>query len=281
MDDACEKLATTFSRRRFVQLGVAGAAVVAGVTVGDSGPGLARADDATPSAEEHESAHWTYEGEEGPEHWGELDPDYASCSGGTQQSPIDVSKTNGADIANIEFSYQPVSPLHLINNGHTLQVNIPEGSSITLDGVTYPLKQFHFHAPSEHTVDGRAEAMELHLVHMTDDGTTAVVGVLLAEGEGNPALTAVFEAMPAMAGSEQEVTGSVDLAALLPEQRTTYRYMGSLTTPPCSEGVDWLLMTEASSVAPAQVEAFRTVFGADARPVQPLNGRTVTEDTSA
>jgi len=123
--------------------------------------------------------------------------------------------------------------------------------------------------------------MELHLVHIADDGTIAVVGMLLAEAEGNPALTAVFEAMPAMARAEQEVTGSVHLAALLPEQRTTYLYMGSLTTPPCSEGVHWLLMTEASSVSPPQVEAFRTVFGADARPVQPLNDQTVTEDTSA
>ena len=280
MCDARRGSAPTLNRRRLVRLGGAGAAVVAGFSIGSAGRGLARADDATPGAAEPD-AHWTYEGEEGPEHWGELDPDYASCSGGTQQSPIDVSEATGADIANIEFSYQPVSPLHIINNGHTLQVNIPEGSSITLDGATYPLKQFHFHAPSEHTVDGRAEAMELHLVHITDDGTIAVVGVLLAEGEGNQALAAVFEAMPAMAGSEQEVTGSVDLAALLPEQRTTYRYMGSLTTPPCSEGVHWLLMTEASSVGPPQVEAFRTVFGADARPVRPLNDRTVTEDTSA
>ena len=276
MDDERGFEAETIGRRRFVKIGAAAAAVVAGFSLG----GPVRADDATPGAAQPD-AHWTYEGEEGPEHWGELDSDYASCSGGTRQSPIDVSGAAGADVANIEFLYQPVSPLHLINNGHTLQVNIPAGSSITLDGETYPLKQFHFHAPSEHTIDGRAEAMELHLVHVTDAGTIAVVGVLLTEGEGNPALTPVFEAMPAMAGPEQEVTGSVDPNALLPEQRTTYRYSGSLTTPRCSEGVHWLLMTEPMTVSAAQTEAFRTVFGENARPVQPLNDRAITEDTSA
>jgi carbonic anhydrase len=186
-----------------------------------------------------------------------------------------------SDLANIEFDYQIVSPLQIVNNGHTQQVVIPEGSGITLEGTRYPLKQFHFHAPSEHTIDGVADAMELHLVHITDAGEIAVVGVLLAEGDENSALKSVFEAMPAMAGPQQEVKGSVDLNALLPAQLTTFRYMGSLTTPPCSEGVHWLLMTERSSVSTAQVEAFRKIFGPDARPVQPLNDRDVQEDASA
>lgn len=239
----------------------------------------ARADEATPEA--GHLPHWTYEGEEGPEHWGELDPAYATCSGGTHQSPIDVTGATEADLTNIEFDYHVVSPIHILNNGHTTQVVIPEGNSITLDGNTYPLKQFHFHAPSEHTIDGVAEAMELHLVHITDDGAIAVVGVMLTESEENAALKSVFEAMPAMAGPEQEVTGSVDLNALLPAQRTSYRYSGSLTTPPCSEGVQWLLLTERQTVSTAQVEAFRKVFIMDARPVQPLNDRELSEDTTA
>lgn len=279
MCEACEAVRRTLSRRRLISAASAGAGAVLVTTTGLGLRGALADDHAAPEAEH--AVRWTYEGEEGPEYWGELDPAYATCSGGTEQSPIDVSGPAEADIANIEFDYQVVSPLHIVNNGHTEQVVIPDGSGIRLDGKQYPLKQFHFHAPSEHTVDGVAEAMELHLVHITEAGEIAVVGVLLAEGEENAALKSVFEAMPAMAGPQQEVTGSVDLNALLPAQLTTYRYMGSLTTPPCSEGVNWLLMTDRSSVSTAQVEAFRKVFGQDARPVQPLNDRTVQEDTTA
>lgn len=279
MCEACEAVRRTLSRRRLISAASAGAGAVLVTTTGLGLRGALADDHAAPEAEH--AVRWTYEGEEGPEYWGELDPAYATCSGGTQQSPIDVSGQAEADIANIDFDYQVVSPLHIVNNGHTEQVVIPDGSGIRLDGKQYPLKQFHFHAPSEHTVDGVAEAMELHLVHITEAGEIAVVGVLLAEGEENAALKSVFEAMPAMAGPQQEVTGSVDLNALLPAQLTTYRYMGSLTTPPCSEGVNWLLMTDRSSVSTAQVEAFRKVFGQDARPVQPLNDRTVQEDTTA
>jgi carbonic anhydrase len=149
-----------------------------------------------------------------------------------------------------------------------------------LDDTTYELKQFHFHTPSEHKVDGQGQAMELHLVHMSAEGAIVVIGVLLAEGAENAGLKAVFEAMPVMAGPEQEVTGSVDPNALLPAVRTTYRYMGSLTTPPCTEGVHWVLMTQPAEVSSAQVAAFRTIFALDARPVQPLNGRAVEEDTT-
>jgi carbonic anhydrase len=241
--------------------------------------GSAGAEEATPASSH--TPHWTYEGEEGPEHWGELSSEYATCSGGTKQSPIDVTGTIEGDLANIAFDYHVVSPLHIINNGHTAQIAIPSGSSMTLDGMTYPLKQFHFHSPSEHTVDGVADAMEMHLVHITDDGAIAVVGVLLTESEENAALKGVLEAIPVTAGPEQEVTGSADLNALLPAQRTSYRYSGSLTTPPCSEGVQWLLMTERQTVSTAQVEAFRKVFIMDARPVQPLNDRQINEDTTA
>jgi carbonic anhydrase len=265
----------TFDRRGIVKQGIAGsAALLLGLR-----SWKARAGDATPGATD-EQPHWTYEGEEGPEHWGELDADYASCSTGEEQSPIDISEADGADLTDIAFSYQTVSPIRLVNNGHTLQVNIPEGSSIAFDGATYPLKQFHFHTPSEHTIDGRAEPMELHLVHITDGGEIAVVGVMLAEGEENVALQPVFAAMPATAGPEVEVDGSIDLAALLPTVQTTYRYSGSLTTPPCTEGVHWLVMTEPMTVSTTQIETFRAVFEMNARPVQPLDERTVNEDTT-
>jgi carbonic anhydrase len=275
--------ARSMSRRRLVRLAVVGAGgaalSIAGLDLG--GGVVARRHAGTPEAGLDHEVHWSYEGEEGPEHWGELDSEFATCSGGTAQSPIDIAQPTDADLTDLEFAYQTISPLHVINNGHTGQVNVPAGSSVTLDGVSYQLAQFHFHAPSEHSIAGQRPAMELHLVHMADDGTLAVVGLLLTEGEENDALMPFFQALPAMAGPEQEVTGRIDLAAVLPAMQTTYRYSGSLTTPPCSEGVHWLVFTEVGQVSAAQVEVFGKVFGANARPVQPLNDRTVEADTSA
>jgi carbonic anhydrase len=274
MCNGCLERSRTISRRGLVRLaglGAGGAALTAaGLRLGGG-----------VLADESDAVHWTYEGEEGPDYWSELDPeDYASCSGGTEQSPIDVTGAEGEDLDNLEFAYQPVSPLHIINNGHTVQVFVPAGNTMVVDGTTYELQQFHFHSPSEHTIDGQGQAMELHMVHMAEDESLAVVGLLLQEGEEHAALMPVFEAMPAMEGPEQEVTGTVDLEALLPETRTTYRYLGSLTPPPCTEGVLWLLFTEPTAVSTAQIEAFRKVFGDDARPVQPLNDRTIGEDTT-
>lgn len=274
MCETCNQDSRTIDRRgllRMAALSAGGAAMtIAGLRLG----GAALADDAN-------EVHWGYEGEEGPEHWTELDPTQnASCSGGTAQSPIDLTGTVGEDLADLEFNYQPISPLRILNNGHTVQVVAPAGNTVEIDGKSYELQQFHFHIPSEHTVDGQAQAMELHLVHKASDDTVAVVGLLLKEGTENAALKSVFEAMPAMAGPEHEVSGTVDLNAVLPELRTTYRYMGSLTTPPCTEGIAWTLFTEPVEVSPEQIEAFHKIFVEDARPVQPLNDRTVEADTT-
>lgn len=275
MCDECEHLKKSLNRRRAIQFAgvTAGIAALSAVRLN-----LGRAEEATPTASP--PVHWTYEGEEGPEHWGELDPAYASCSGGTQQSPIDISVESDTDLPNIEFSYQEQSPLHIINNGHTIQVNAAAGSSITLEGTSFELKQFHFHTPSEHKIDGVGQAMEMHMVHMSAEGEIAVIGVLLKEGAENTGLKSVFEAMPVMAGPVQEVSGGVDPNALLPGIRTTYRYMGSLTTPPCTEGVHWLLMTEPAELSSVQIEAYRQIFEHDARPVQPLNDRMPEADTT-
>jgi carbonic anhydrase len=282
MCDVCTRYARSLSRRGLVRLagiGAGGAALsIAGLSL--RGGALAR-HDGTPEAGEAHAVHWSYEGEVGPERWGALDPEYATCSGGTAQSPIDIAQPTDADLTNLEFAYQTISPLHVINNGHTGQVNVPAGNSVTLDGVSYELEQFHVHTPSEHAIDSQTQAMELHLVHSAEDGTLAVVGLLLAEGEENAALLPFFQSLPAMAGPEQEVTGSIDLATVLPAVQTTYRYSGSLTTPPCSEGVHWLVFTEVGEVSAAQVEVFGKVFGANARPVQPLNDRELEEDTTA
>ena len=226
------------------------------------------------------AAHWTYEGEDGPDHWGELNADYETCASGRSQSPIDVVNPDPADLANVTFQYQQ-EPLEIINNGHTVQVNYPAGSSITVDGTNYELIQFHFHSPSEHHVSGVPTAAELHLVHRDADGALAVVGVLLTEGAPSPALAPIFDNLPAQAGPAETVPRvQVDATGMLPQDRTTYRYPGSLTTPPCTEGVTWLLMTDPLEVSADQLAAYTQIYEGNNRPVQPLNDREVVEDTT-
>jgi carbonic anhydrase len=241
-------------------------ALVLGLVIGAITP-------VTPAAAS-DTVHWGYEGAEGPEHWGQLSPEFALCSTGKEQTPVDVPSTAVVNPANIVFNYQPTA-LNIFNNGHTIQVNYDQGSSIEVGGKTYHLRQFHFHTPSEHAVDSQHTDLEMHLVHQSDEGQLAVVGVMLKRGSENPAYTPVFDHLPAQAG-EPTAIGSLTVNAndLLPQERTYYRYNGSLTTPPCSEGVQWLLMNTPVELAEAQVTAFQQIFPHDARPVQPLNGRT-------
>ena len=221
--------------------------------------------------------HWGYEGEHGPEHWGSLDPGFAVCSNGREQSPIDLTGAEPGALSEIVFEYAP-SPISILNNGHTIQVDYQVGSGLVLDGARYGLVQFHFHHRSEHTVDGADFPLEMHLVHADADGALAVVGVLVEEGGANEALAPVFRQMPGEAGPAAMVEGTVDAAALLPGRRTTWRYAGSLTTPPCSEGVSWLVMTEPVTASRGQIEAFKALFPVNNRPVQPLNGRRLVTD---
>jgi carbonic anhydrase len=221
-----------------------------------------------------EGVHWAYEGAKGPENWGSLSPDFATCSTGTAQSPIDIPADAPLNPENIAFSYQP-SALNILNNGHTAQVEYDQGSAIVLDGITYNLAQFHFHAASEHAIGGNHAPLEIHFVHKSADGNLAVVGVLLREGAENPAYAPVFQNLPAQAGPVATVAGaSVDADALLPTQRSYWRYNGSLTTPPCSEGVKWLVMNTPVELSSAQIAAFTAIFTNNERPVQPLLSRS-------
>lgn len=217
--------------------------------------------------------HWSYEGAEGPEFWGDLSPDFALCSTGTEQSPIDVPSATTVNPAEIVFNYQPTA-LTILNNGHTVQINYDPGSSIDVGGKTYELKQFHFHTPSEHAVDSNHTAMEMHLVHQSADGQLAVVGVMLKSGGENSAYQPVFANMPAQEAEPAAVADvTVNATDLLPGEQTYYRYNGSLTTPPCSEGVQWLLMNTSVELSDAQIGVFQAIFQDDARPVQPFNDR--------
>jgi carbonic anhydrase len=223
----------------------------------------------------HGGGHWGYTGEAGPAHWGEMSEAYETCAAGRSQSPIDIGRAGHADSAPPRMQYGP-TPLKIVNNGHTIQVNYGAGSTLVTDGKTYKLAQFHFHSPSEHHVDGKPRAMEAHLVHQADDGSLAVVGLLLQEGGANPFLEKIWPSIPTEVGHEVEVPNTmVNAADLVPARPGFFHYSGSLTTPPCSEGVRWFVIDEPGTVSEAQVKRFLGVIHENARPVQPLNGRVI------
>ena len=218
--------------------------------------------------------HWGYEGEVGPEHWGDLSPDYAACSQGVEQSPVDIPATAPVNPPGLSLSYQP-SVLNIVNNGHAIQVNYDQGSSLEIGGATYPLVQFHLHSLSEHTLNGAHTPMELHLVHKDAGGHVAVIGVMIAEGAENPAYEPILAHMPAEEGEPQVINGvTVNAGDLLPADQRYYRYNGSLTTPPCTEGVTWFVMAAPVELSTEQIAAFQSIYNNNYRPVQPLNERT-------
>lgn len=224
------------------------------------------------------SPHWTYEGEEGPQHWSQIDHSFEACELGKQQSPVDLVTHIKADLPSIKFDYGEI-PTEVVNNGHTMQVNVPFGYSITIEDHTYQLVQFHFHTPSEYQIEGKSFPLELHLVHKDENGTLAVVGVLIQEGGVSPAMERIFWDGPTEAGQTKRLIDvKTDLEALLPKEKTYYRFMGSLTTPPCSEGVNWFEMRNPIEASMAQIEKFKQLFPMNARPIQPLNNRLVVED---
>jgi carbonic anhydrase len=219
--------------------------------------------------------HWGYSGEGGPENWSKIDAKYAICATGRNQSPINLVGFVEADLKPLKFSYK-TGATEIINNGHTVQVNYAAGSSMTVDGRVFELEQFHFHSPSENRVSGKQFPLEGHLVHADKDGNLAVVAVMFQEGAASPLLAKLWQAMPAKAGDKAALPAVLNVAQMLPKERDYYRFNGSLTTPPCSEGVWWLVLKRAALVSKAQVEQFSNTVGfANNRPVQPLNARTV------
>lgn len=218
---------------------------------------------------------WGYSGDEDPAHWGSLSPDFILCEKGDAQSPIDICDATDVALAEVAFSYRP-TPAHIVNNGRSIQIDVAAGNYISYDGVAYQLAQFHFHHPSEHTINGQAAEMEVHFVHQNpQSGEIAVVGILMQINEGdNAAYARIFENMPAKENQRQSL-GMVDLAALVPTAHTYYAYGGSLTTPPCSESVHWIVLDTAVDLSAAQVAAFAALYAMNARPIQPRGARSV------
>ena len=219
-----------------------------------------------------EGAHWTYSGAQGPDHWGELAPEAQVCAAGNEQSPIDLTGAVPADLPKIEVSYKP-QPLRVINNGHTIQVNFQPGSEIAIGKDRYTLLQYHFHHPSEHLVAGNPFAMELHLVHRHASGQLAVLGAFIKPGKANPIIEAVWKAAPKEEGPEQLVGVNWDPSGLLPRERRYFTYAGSLTTPPCSEVVRWVVFATPIEISADQLKTFAALYPMNARPVRPQGRR--------
>jgi carbonic anhydrase len=228
-----------------------------------------------PFAQEHAGPHWTYSGSNGPDHWADLESSFGTCRLGHLQSPIDIRAPKSADLPPIQFAYQR-SPLHIVNNGHTIQVNYAPGSFMTVGDTKYQLVQFHFHHPSEERINGKGFAMVAHLVHAGPDGALAVVAILLEAGATNPLLATVWPRLPSHEGPEQKLDDvQIDAAELLPSDRGYYTFTGSLTTPPCTENVTWFVLKNPEQISKSQVEGFGKLYARNARPVQPLNQREV------
>jgi|JFJP01.1.fsa_nt_gi carbonic anhydrase len=229
----------------------------------------------TPSALAGETnPHWGYGGSENPTQWGSLSKDFQLCETGRSQSPINIKNAVVRDPANISFDYQH-SPLVVVNNGHTIQVNYAQGSSVTINGEKFSLLQFHFHTPSEHTINNKASALELHLVHRNEAGKFAVVGVLLNQGKENSLIKEIWENIPATGKTNTISDRLINATNLLPKSKSYYSYSGSLTTPPCSEGVKWNILVEPITVSAEQIETFAKIYQVDARPIQPTNSRII------
>ncbi len=225
-----------------------------------------------------EEVTWSYKGETGPSNWDTLHPEYAACGEGEKQSPINIDVSNvelNDDLEALDITYQP-TPFSLENNGHTVQLTDPTGeNSIELQGEQYTLQQLHFHIPSENTLNGDHFEMEGHLVHKNEAGELAVLAFLIEEGEDNPALAEAFSSIPSEQNKE-ELSSKIKLDSLLPKDMSTFRYSGSLTTPPCSEGVSWVVLEEPIELSEQQIGAFSESFPhGNARDPQPLNNREV------
>jgi carbonic anhydrase len=222
------------------------------------------------------ATHWSYGGEGGPARWGQLKPEFATCASGTRQSPIDIRGGIRVDLEPIQFDYRPV-PFQVVDNGHTVQANLAPGNAIVVGGRRYELLQFHFHRPSEEAINGRQSEMVAHLVHKDPEGRLAVVAVLLDQGKAHPMVQLVWNSLPLEQTETVQSPVPIDMNLMLPDDRRYFTYMGSLTTPPCSEGVRWLVLKQPATLSADQIAVFARLYPMNARPLQQAAGRLIKE----
>lgn len=226
--------------------------------------------------------HWSYSGETKPEKWGDLDPQYKMCTNGKEQSPIDIEFSqvkHDSHLSKIKMDYQS-TVFSLENNGHTIQANSHYShNSITIDDVKYQFTQFHFHTPSEHQFNGKNLDMELHLVHKNAKGQIAVLGMLIKEGQENTRFSPIWDHLPQKETKDKiKIQDPLNLSEILPKDQKAFRYTGSLTTPPCTQNVKWVILEQPIEMSKEQIEKFVRIFPDDHRPVKELNGRVIVEN---
>jgi len=248
--------------------------------VAASGRAVAKVDaapaSAAPRAVGHTDRHWHYEGEGGPAQWGRMKPEWAACENGARQSPIDIRDGIRVDLDPVQFDYKPTR-FSVLDNGHTVQVNLGIGNTIAVTGRSYELTQFHFHLPSEERINGKSFPMVLHLVHKDAAGRLAMVALLVEEGEPHAVVQQVWNNLPLEKNDAVSAIAAMDLARLLPERREYYTYMGSMTTPPCTEGVLWIVLKEPIRLSSQQIAIFARLYPMNARPIQAQSGRMIKE----
>lgn len=221
------------------------------------------------------AVQWSYSGSQGPEYWGKLAPEFSICSTGKNQSPINLTGMVEGELPMLKVDYK-VAGHEVINNGHTIQINYASGNYMRVGDQSFALKQVHFHSPSDNTIEGRSYPLEVHFVHADKNGNLAVIAVMLEAGKPNVELQKAWAEMPMEKGGKAVLKEAVDAGKLLPQDLGYYRYNGSLTTPPCSEGVSWFVMKNADTTSKEQVDKFvRAMKHANNRPVQPVNARVI------
>ena len=264
------------------------AAWIGGCAPGEPDAGASEGD---AQAEDHGAVHWGYEADNGPDRWASMNPEWAVCGSGEEQSPVDLTGARVGELPDVTLELPSDQEVQVLNqagvvnaldNGHTIQINVGGGETLEFDGKEFRLVQFHFHAPSEHTVDGEHFPMEMHFVHEADDGALTVVGLLVEEGADNPSIASIWERLAEAPGSEATVRIASEFGQDLFAGDATgaWYYSGSLTTPPCSEGVNWYVRRTPTELSARQIEAFTAVYDHNNRPVQPLNARTLQLDES-
>jgi len=223
-----------------------------------------------------EESHWSYSGETGPENWAKLSPKFAACSDGVNQSPIDISNTVPAELETLQVDYISKSTM-IVNNGHTVQIDVGPDSWLSAGGEKFQLVQLHFHSPSEHQINGELFPLEGHFVHQNESGALAVVSILFRSGEWNTELERIGTAAPKVLNQPEPIDLDFAELEMYRNHESYYRYNGSLTTPPCTEGVQWYVLKEPGQIAPKQAAQFVKLIGEDARGPQPINARIVLE----
>lgn len=216
---------------------------------------------------------WSYEGSTGPESWGDLKPEYALCKNGVEQSPVDLVFKKPKSGRPIKVAYGETDA-RVIDNGHTVVVNFDSGNSIEIEGVTYDLKSAEFHTASEHTISGNRLPMELQLIHQNSKGELAILGVILIEGPSHPVIETIWQNMPIQKGLEKVINAKINPENLIPETMTYYHYVGSLTSPPCTEGVNWNVFNTPVTLSKEQILTFRQLYPSNHRPIQNIGPRS-------